>query len=149
MKTYHCDGGAFIEPPEYKFHNAYFSIVSARGKLIHFAKNIGDLTANIAEYEAIEWVISHIKERPIRVLSDSKVALSWAEHGGKSAHGLIPPLNLKGVALVHASGNKADSWNAKNYSFKQPKEFYYERYKQSQREVEDLDAEYQAKLLED
>ena len=43
MKIVFVDGGAFVEPPKYKFHDAYFTIVDEQGKLIYFNKNCGEL----------------------------------------------------------------------------------------------------------
>ena len=41
--TVSSDGGAFIEPPTYKFHNAYLTIVNEEtSKLIHHEKDIGN-----------------------------------------------------------------------------------------------------------
>src|SRR3990167_7594934 len=121
----HVDGGAFIEPPEYKFHNAYFSVVSADNKLIHFAKDIGDFYSGIAEYEAIKWAIENISERPITIFSDCITAIAWAKKGSsrKSKFDILP-LNLKDISLIYKHGNLADQWNALNHSPKRDKKFY-------------------------
>ena len=123
------DGGAFIEPPEYRFHDAYFSVCESTGELIHFEKNIGDLYSGVAEYEAIKWAVQNISDRPLRIISDCKTAIAWARHKTKKsgARGIIP-LNLIGIELVYGSGNKADQWNAQNHSPKKDKSFYIKRY---------------------
>ena len=76
MKTIHVDGGAFIEPPTYKFHDAYFSVIDENGQLLHFEKNCGDIYSGEAEYLAIKWAVENIKERPLKILSDCKTAIA-------------------------------------------------------------------------
>jgi len=130
MKSYFVDGGAFTEPPTYKFHDAYFSVVDENANLVHFAKNIGDMWSGLAEFEAIKWVVENIKERPIRITSDCVVAISWAKKGSsKKAHIKVAPLNLEGITLEWEHGNLADQWNAANHSPKLSKGKYYERWK--------------------
>ena len=115
----HVDGGAFTEPPHYKFHDAYFSVVDDSGALIHFEKNIGDVWSGIAEYRAIEWAIKNITERPIKITSDCTIAMSWARKGKKKTPALdiiLPPLLQEGIILEYQHGNKADIWNAEHHS---------------------------------
>lgn len=129
MKTVHVDGGAFVEPPHYKFHDAYFSVCDDVGNLIHFAENIGDLWSGIAEYEAIKWAVEHIKERPLTITSDCMVAMSWVRKGSsKKSKFRIPKLNLEGIILKYQHGNSADEWNASNHSPKHDKSYYVKRY---------------------
>ena len=116
MKTVHVDGGAFVEPPLYKFHDAYFSVCNEIGELIHFEKNIGDVWSGVAEYEAIHWAVEHIKDRPLKITSDCTVALAWAKKGAKTKKHTLPKLDLTGVELVYEHGNWADVWNAIHHS---------------------------------
>ena len=126
MKIVHVDGGAFIEPPRYKFHNAYFSVVGNRGKLLHFAKDIGDFYSGKAEYEAIRWAVENIKKRPLKIYSDCTVAIVWANRGNDKHN--CPRLDLTDVIIEHKSNNLADIWNAINYSPKRVKDYYIKRY---------------------
>ncbi len=129
MKTVHVDGGAFVEPPKFKFHDAYFTVCDDEGKIIHFAENIGDLYSGLAEYEAIKWAIENIKERPLRITSDCKTAIAWANKGSsKKSKFRVSPLNLGGIELVYMSKNPADIWNEKNHSPKHDKSYYVKRY---------------------
>jgi len=130
-RVVHTDGGAFIEPPKYKFHNAYFSVVDEKTKeLIHFEKDIGDLYSGLAEYKAIEWAIENIKERPLTIKSDCRVAISWAKKGRSrmSSQFRVLPLNLERVNLCWQHENLADDWNAQNHSPKKSKKFYIDRF---------------------
>lgn len=126
----HVDGGAFVEPPLYKFHDAYFSVVSNTKKLVHFAKNIGNMWSGMAEYEAIKWAVENIKQRPLVILSDCTVAISWAKKGSsiKAKKHNVPKLNLKGVSIKYRHGNYADQWNAENHSPKRKKREYIQRH---------------------
>lgn len=134
MKIVHVDGGSFIEPPDYKFHDAYFAVCDSSGNLIHFAKNIGDLYSGLAEYEAIRWAVGNVTERPLRITSDCITAIAWARKGSrKKSKFRVPPLNLQGIELVFQHGNHADQWNAQNHSKKHDKEFYIKRYYDSLR----------------
>lgn len=131
MKIYHVDGGAFVEPPHYKFHDAYFSVCDDSGNLVHFEKNIGDLWSGIAEYEAIKWVVDNTSERPITITSDCETAIAWARKGSsKKSKFRIEKLPLDGVTILYQHGNHADIWNAKNHSPKGDKKFYVGRYKE-------------------
>lgn len=128
----HCDGGAFVEPPNYIFHDAYFSVVDDNGTLIHFAENIGDLWSGVAEYEAIKWVTLNIKERPLVITSDCTTAIAWAKNGSsKKSKFRIHCVDLRGIELVYRHGNLADQWNAENHSPKKDKSFYIKRYYKS------------------
>lgn len=130
MKTYHVDGGAFIEPPNYKFHDAYFSVVDEDETLLHFDKELGDIYSGLAEFEAIKWVVENIKDRPIRITSDCKTAMAWARHVTKvSKRRGIHPLDLTDIILDYEHANLADQWNAENYSPKYDKAFYVRRAK--------------------
>ena len=130
MREIHVDGGSFIEPPNYKFHDAYFSVIDGDTKeLIHFEKNCGDIYSGVAEYLAIKWAVENIPERPIRILSDCLTAMAWAKHyTNKSRAREISPLELKDVDLLYAHGNLADRWNADNHSPKREKNFYVKRH---------------------
>lgn len=129
MKEVYVDGGAFIEPPNYNFHNAYFSVVSNDNTLIHFAKDIGDFYSGLAEYKAIEWAVENIKDRPLTIFSDCTTAIAWAKKGSsKKSKFNIAPLDLKEISLIYKHDNLADIWNAKNYSPKRDKRFYIDRY---------------------
>lgn len=125
-KIVHVDGGAFIEPPNYKFHNAYFSIVGSNKKLIHFAKDIGDFYSGLAEYCAIKWAVENIKERPLKIYSDCITAMAWARKGNEKWG--AQKLDLGGIALEWKHDNFADKWNAKNHSPKRSKKEYIKRY---------------------
>jgi hypothetical protein len=132
MKIVHVDGGAFIEPPGFKFHDAYFTVCDDRGGLIHFAKNIGDIYSGLAEYEAIKWAVENIKERPLKIASDCTVAIAWAKKGSKKTSKYkVSSLDLKGVELVYKKNNQADQWNAKNHSLKHDKQYYVDRYRKT------------------
>ncbi len=134
MRIVHADGGAFSQPPDYKFHDAYFTVCDNEGNLIQFAENIGDLWSGLAEYEAIKWAVDNIKERPLKITSDCTVAIAWAKKGSKKKSKFrVPPLNLSGVELVFQHGNFADQWNAKHHSPKHDKEFYVKRHYDSLR----------------
>lgn len=129
MKTVHVDGGAFVEPPEHKFHNAYFTVCDDGGELIYHAKDIGDLWSGLAEYEAIKWAIENIKERPLRITSDCLVAIAWVRKGSsKKSKYKVSPINLNGVELIFKKKNAADLWNEKNHSPKHDKSYYVKRY---------------------
>jgi len=133
MKIVHVDGGAFSEPPNYKFHDAYFSVVSDSGELVHFAKNIGDVWSGVAEYEAIKWAIENLPH-PLKIYSDCTVAISWAKKGSnKKSKFRMSKLNLDGVELEWRHDNLADRWNAANHSPKQDKSFYIQRYYQTKK----------------
>ena len=112
-KVVHVDGGAFIEPPDYKFHNAYFSVVSSKG-LIHFEKDIGDFYSGLAEYKAIKWTVENIKERPLTIYSDCTVAIAWAKKGNEKWG--AEKLNLKDIELKWKHNNLADKWNSENHN---------------------------------
>ena len=127
MREIHVDGGSFVEPPLYKFHDAYFSICDKNG-LIHFEKNIGDVWSGVAEYEAIKWAVENIKERPIKIYSDCTVAIKWAERGAYTKKHKLPRLNLDGIILEWKHENLADIWNALNYSPKHSKQYYVKKY---------------------
>ena len=137
MRIIHVDGGAFVEPPAYKFHDAYFSVVDENG-LIHFEKNCGDIYSGEAEYLAIKWAVENIPERPITILSDCETAIAWARHFTKKSkiRGLSP-LDLNGIILEYSHGNLADIWNAENHSPKRDKTFYYNKWKNKQEEREE------------
>ena len=129
MKEVHVDGGAFTGPPDYKFHNAYFSVVDSNNNLIHFAKDIGDVWSGLAEYEAIKWAIENIPERPLTIFSDCTVAIAWARKGSrKSSKFRVSPLNLKDINLEYKHDNLADRWNAINHSPKKSKSYYYKQW---------------------
>ena len=119
MKTVFVDGGAFIEPPKYKFHDAYFSIVDEKGELIHFSGNCGDIYAGEAEYLAIKWAVKNIKKRPLKIISDCRTAIAWARHltVASKKRGCLP-LTLSNVVIEYQNKNLADIWNANNYSYK-------------------------------
>ena len=139
MREIHVDGGSFTGPPNYIFHNAYFSVVESDNTLLHFAKDIGDLWSGVAEYEAIKWAVENIKDRPLRILSDCTVAMAWAKKGSrKSSKFRIPPIPLKDVILEYRHGNLADDWNAKNHSPKKDKRFYIDRYYESKQLQSDI-----------
>lgn len=122
------DGGSFIEPPNFVFHDAYYSVVDDKGELIHFEKNIGDFYSGLAEYLAIEWAIENIKERPLKIYSDCLTAIAWAKGRGQfKKWGITPPI-LEGIELEYKKGNLADKWNAANHSKKKDKSFYIKRY---------------------
>ena len=129
MKIIHVDGGAFIEPPNFKFHDAYFTVCDDKGKVIFFAENIGDMYSGAAEYEAIKWVVENVKERPLTITSDCTTAIAWARKGSskKSKHD-VPALDLDGVELVFQGKNAADLWNEKNHSSKHDKSYYIKRH---------------------
>ena len=132
MKIVHVDGGAFVEPPRFKFHDAYFTVCDDAGALIHFAKNIGDLYSGLAEYEAIKWAVLNINDRPLRITSDCTTAIAWANKGSsKKSTYKVPPLDLTGVDLVYQKNNYADQWNAQNHSPKHDKSYYVARYRKS------------------
>jgi len=135
IKTYHVDGGAFVSPPDYIFHDAYFSVLDAKGKLIHFEKNMGNMWSGLAEFMAIKWVAENINKRPLIITSDCTTAITWARKGGnkKTKKILIPPIiaNLEGITIHYKHGNLADIWNALNHSPKQPKQYYIDRWKES------------------
>src|SRR3989304_6976293 len=105
IKVVFADGGAFFEPPEYKFHDAYFSVVAEDGKLIHFNKNCGDIFSGEAEYLAIKWAVENIKERPLKILSDCRTAIAWVRHKTKASEkrGCLP-LNLKDIIVEYQHG---------------------------------------------
>src|SRR3989344_3472268 len=132
MKIVHVDGGAFVEPPHFKFHDAYFTVCDDAGTLIHFAKNIGDLYSGLAEYEAIKWAVLNTKDRPLRITSDCTTAIAWAKKGSsKKSTYKVPSLDLTGVDLIYQKNNYADQWNAQNHSPKHDKEYYIKRYRKS------------------
>jgi hypothetical protein len=114
VSTYFVDGGAKIEPPKYKFHNSYFTVLDEKGTLIHFAENIGDFYSGYAEYLGILWTILTFRRRPIKIINDCKVAIIWAKKGTRTDKFKLPPLNLDGVTLEFQSENLADLWNDKN-----------------------------------
>lgn len=132
IKTIHVDGGAFIEPPENKFHDAFFTVCDDTGAVIYFAKNIGDVYSGLAEYEAIKWVIENIKERPLKITSDCSTAIVWSKKGSsdKSKY-KAEKLNLKDIEVAYMHNNFADQWNEKNHSPKYGKEFYVKRYQKA------------------
>lgn len=132
MKTVHVDGGAFIKPPDHKFHDAYFTVCDDSGALIHFAKNIGDFYSGLAEYEAIKWAVLNIKDRPLKITSDCTTAIAWAKKGSsKKSTYKASLLDLTGIDLVYQKNNYADQWNAKNHSPKHDKSYYIKRYRES------------------
>ena len=128
-RVVHVDGGSFVEPPNYKSHDAYFTIYADDGKVIFFAKKIGDLWSGLAEYEAIKWAIENIKERPLKIISDCTVAIAWARKGSsKKSKFRVPKLDLNNVELVFQHYNLADIWNEKHHSPKHSKYYYMHRY---------------------
>ena len=134
MKIYHVDGGAFVEPPNYRFHDAYFSVIKDNGQLVHFEKNIGDMWSGKAEYRAIEWVVKNIAKRPIKITSDCTVAIAWARKGSSIKSKIrVPALDLTDIELEYQHGNLADQWNAVHHSPKKSKGFYYERWLEAKR----------------
>jgi|SRR3990167_3835697 len=130
--TVSSDGGAFIEPPTYKFHNAYLTIVNEEtSKLIHHEKDIGNFYSGLAEYLAVEWAIKNLKERPLKIYSDCKTAIAWINRRGKyKKWGIVPP-DLTNVSIEFKPDNLADKWNSKNHSPKKDKSFYIKRYYES------------------
>lgn len=112
----HVDGGAFVEQGTWRFHDAYFSILSDDNELIHFAENIGDVWSGVAEYEAIKWAVENIEERPLIVTSDCVTAISWARKGAKTKKHRLPKLDLTRVTIQYLHANAADLWNAANHS---------------------------------
>lgn len=150
MKTYYVDGGAFIEPPNYKFHDAYFSVINEDGTLLHFDKELGDMYSGLAEFEAIKWVTENVKERPIRITSDCKTAMAWARHLTKASRKRgISPLNLTNINLEYEHANLADQWNAENHSPKYDKAFYVERWKEAGSKSKVKDKEHSLPLVFD
>jgi hypothetical protein len=132
MKTYYVDGGAFIEPPKYKSHDAYLTVVDDTEELLHFDKDLGDIYSGLAEYMAIKWVVDNIKERPIRITSDCQTAMAWAKHLTKASRRRgISPLDLTGITLEYEHNNLADQWNARNHSPKYDKAYYVQRWKET------------------
>lgn len=132
MKIVHVDGGSFVEPPDFKFHDAYFTVCDDSGHIIFFAQNIGDLYSGLAEYEAIKWAVENIKDRPLKITSDCTTAIAWARKGSsKKSKYKVSKLNLTGVELAYQQHNAADQWNAKNHSPKHDKQYYIERYYKS------------------
>lgn len=132
MKIVHVDGGSFVEPPDFKFHDAYLTVCDDSGHIIFFAQNIGDLYSGLAEYEAIKWAVENIKDRPLKITSDCTTAIAWARKGSsKKSKYKVPKLNLTGVELAYQQHNAADQWNAKNHSPKHDKQYYIERYYKS------------------
>ena len=128
-KLVHVDGGSFIEPPDFKFHDAYFTVCDDKGTLVKFAENIGDLYSGLAEYEAIKWAVLNIKDRPLKITSDCTTAIAWAKKGSsKKSKYRVLPLELKDIELVYQKSNYADKWNAENHSPKHDKEYYIRRY---------------------
>ena len=127
-REFHVDGGAFVEPPQYRFHDAYFSVLDSNGTLIHFEKNIGDVWSGVAEYEAIRWAVENISQRPIKIFSDCTTAIAWAKRGANTEKHKLPPLNLSMVELEWKHENLADVWNARNHSPKKSKSYYIKRY---------------------
>lgn len=129
----HVDGGAFTGPPDYKFTNAYFSVLSSENKLVHFEKNIGDVWSGVAEYRAIEWAIKNINARPLKIFTDCTTAISWAKKGKKITpkipYKLPKLLNGSGVIIEYRHDNYADRWNAENHSPKRSAKFYIERHR--------------------
>jgi hypothetical protein len=130
MKIVSADGGAFISPASnFKFHNAYFSIVDEEtGELIHHERDIGDFYSGLAEFLAIEWAVKNIPERPLTIYSDCTTAIAWANGRGQFKKWGITPPDLKRVWLEYRKHTKADQWNSENYSPKHDKSFYIKRY---------------------
>jgi|GEM_PF-2737023 len=129
IKTVHVDGGSFIEPPDFRFHDAYFTVCDDEGHLIIFLENIGDLYSGLAEYEAIKWAVENVKDRPLRITSDCTTAIAWARKGSsKKSKYSVPRIDLTNVELLYKQHNVADQWNAKNHSPKHDKSYYVDRY---------------------
>ena len=113
------DGGSFIENPgkKQRFVRGYFSVLDGKtGKLIHFEKNIGDVWSGVSEYMAIKWAVENIISRPLKITSDCRTAMKWANKGANTKLHKFPKLNLIGVSLEYKHNNSADIWNAKNWS---------------------------------
>ena len=140
-KIYHVDGGAFVEPPLYKFHDAYFSVLDEEDNLIHFQKDLGDMWSGLAEFMAIKWTIENMKYRPLIITSDCTTAIAWARKGGnkQTKKITVPPIlgSLENVTIEYLHNNLADIWNAKNHSSKKTKLEYYLRWKKSKESVAD------------
>lgn len=129
MKTIHADGGAFIQPPDFKFHDAYFTVCDEKGKVIYHNANIGNIYSGLAEYEAIKWAVENIKDRPLKITSDCSTAIAWARKGSsKKSKYRVSQLDLTGVELVYQHKNSADQWNEQNHSPKYDKSYYTKRY---------------------
>ena len=129
MTIVHVDGGSFVEPPNYKFHDAYFTVCDDDGSLIYFAENIGDVYSGLAEYAAIKWAVLNIRDRPLKITSDCTTAIAWAKKGSsKRSTYKVSSLDLKEVDLVYQKSNYADQWNAQNHSPKHDKKYYIKRY---------------------
>lgn len=112
MDVYHVDGGALIEPPRYQFHDAYFSVLDDSGNVIHVNRSLGNIYSGLAEFYAIKWAVENIKERPIKITSDCKVAISWSKKGAKTKKHTVQPLDLDGVVLEYQHNNLADQYNS-------------------------------------
>jgi len=148
MKTYHVDGGAFVEPPEYKFHDAFFTVIDGDGKIVYHNPKIGDIWSGLAEFEAIRWVVENIKDRPIRITSDCKTAISWARKGSsKKSKFKVRSLSLSGIELEYQHGNLADVWNAESHSPKYSKEYYVARWRKAQKDSGRSSSASQGKFL--
>ena len=128
MKTYHVDGGARIEPPNYKPHDSYITIVDDKNKLIHHSK-IGDVWSFIAEFYSIKWVVDNVKKRPLRITSDCTTAISWSQKGSSPKSSFqTPPLNLTDITLEYQHNNLAAQYNARFVSPKYDKAYYVQRW---------------------
>lgn len=128
MKTYYVDGGAKIEPPDYKFHDAYFTVIDDEGEEVHVDLYVGDIYSGLAEFKAIQWVVDNVVERPIRITSDCQTAIAWARHGGKTKLHTVERLDLTNITLEYEHNNLADQYNATYISPKQSKSEYYQRW---------------------
>ena len=128
MREIHVDGGAFIEPPDYIFRNAYFSVVNEQGTLIHSDKSLGDVYSGVAEYEAIKWAAKNIKERPLKIYSDCITAIAWVRKGAHTKKHHLPPIDLTGIIVEYKKKNLADQYNEKYISPKYDPSYYYKRW---------------------
>lgn len=113
--AYHADGGASCTPPDYKFHNAYFTVLDNSGQVLVHKDDLGDVRSHsVAEFDGIAWIVNNIKERPIIATSDSQIALTWARKR----------LDLTGVDLRYEHENLAGIWNALHKAKKYPIKVY-------------------------
>ena len=125
MKIYHVDGGAAIKQPGHIFHSAYFSVLDNDGKLVHYAEDIGDHWPIVAEFLAIKWAVTQIKERPILITSDCTPAIVWARKGAKTKTHKVDPLDLEDVELWYTRGNLADMWNGQKRGIRKRVSSFY------------------------
>lgn len=136
MKTYHVDGGAFVAPPDFIFHDAYFSVINEKGVVVHVDKELGDMWSGTAEYMAIKWAVENIKKKPFRITSDCLTAIAWIKKGKKPSKALnyfLPVVDLTGVVLEYQHNNLADQYNARHISPKKDKAYYVQRWLKEKR----------------